>query len=44
MNYPKLHVYDGRLISLDYTLSILEIIEYDDNWDRGDDPKKGTAV
>lgn len=40
MRYPKLHVYDGRLITLDYTLNIQEIIEYDDNWDRGDEPKK----
>ena len=37
MNYPKLHVHDGRLISLDYTLTILEIIEYDDTWDRDED-------
>ena len=40
MNYPKLHIFDGRLISLDYNLNIEEIIEYDDDWDREDTPKK----
>ena len=40
MNYPKLHIHDSRLISLDYNLTILEIIEYDDDWDRGENAKK----
>jgi len=32
MNFPKLHIYDGRLISLDYDLAIREILEFDDTW------------
>ena len=36
-----LHIFDGRLLTVEYnTLNVQEIIEYDDNWDRGDEPKK----